>query len=125
MIVRAFFSHVIFSLRSRTAPNGAGLRRTGETRGFQALFPKNTIFSAVDFRAQNAHFVARKPTNLPRPILRRRTHGETRSHSEQGPAVLVLDSGIMTMHRLAERKRQLAPGLTMTFPFMFGWIEHK
>jgi hypothetical protein len=49
----------------------------------------------------------------------------TSSHSEQGPAVLVLDSGIMTMHRLAERKRQLAPRLTMTFPFMFGWIEHK
>ena len=49
----------------------------------------------------------------------------TNSHSEQGPTVLVLDSGITTMHRLAERERQLAPGLTMTFPFMFGWIEHK
>ena len=46
----------------------------------------------------------------------------TSSHSEQGPAVLVLDSGIMTMHRL---ERQPASGLTMTFPFMFGWIEHK
>ena len=42
-----------------------------------------------------------------------------------GPAVLVLDSGIMTMHRLAERKLQPARGLTMTFPFMLGWIEHK
>jgi hypothetical protein len=49
----------------------------------------------------------------------------TSSHSGQGLAVLVLDSGIMTVHRLAERKRQPAPGLTMTFPFMFGWIEHK
>jgi hypothetical protein len=28
--------------------------------------------------------------------------------------------GIMTMHRLAERQRQLDPGLTMTLPFMFG-----
>ena len=26
-------------------------------------------------------------------------------------------------HRVVERKRQLA-GLTMTLPFMFGWIEH-
>jgi hypothetical protein len=23
-----------------------------------------------------------------------------------------------------QRGRQLAPGLTMTLPFMFGWIEH-
>jgi hypothetical protein len=23
-----------------------------------------------------------------------------------------------------KRDRQLAPGLTMTLPFMFGWIEH-
>jgi hypothetical protein len=27
--------------------------------------------------------------------------------------------------QVAERERQLAPGLTMTLPFMFGWIEHK
>lgn len=27
-------------------------------------------------------------------------------------------------HRVAERERQLAD-LTMTLPFMFGWIEHK
>jgi hypothetical protein len=24
-----------------------------------------------------------------------------------------------------QRDRQLAPGLTMTLPFMFGWIKHK
>ena len=28
-------------------------------------------------------------------------------------------------HQVVERDRQLAPGLTMTLPFMFGWIEHK
>ncbi len=38
----------------------------------------------------------------------------TSSHSEQGPAALALDSGIMTMHRLAQRHRQLAPGLMIT-----------
>jgi hypothetical protein len=51
----------------------------------------------------------------------------TSSHSEQGPAVLMLDvglGGIMAIPNVAERKRQLA-SLTMTLPFMFGWIEHK
>ncbi len=28
-------------------------------------------------------------------------------------------------HQVVEREVQLAPGLTMTLPFMFGWIEHK
>jgi hypothetical protein len=28
-------------------------------------------------------------------------------------------------HQVVERDRQLPPGLTMTLPFMFGWIEHK
>jgi hypothetical protein len=51
----------------------------------------------------------------------------TSSHSEQGPSVLMLDvglGGIMAIPNVAERKRQLA-SLTMTLPFMFGWIEHK
>src|SRR5579863_2012278 len=39
MIVKAFFSHVIFSLWSRSAPTGAGLRCMGETRPSRALFP--------------------------------------------------------------------------------------
>jgi hypothetical protein len=53
----------------------------------------------------------------------------TSSHSGQAPAVLMLDSGaggrIMAMRTMyLKRERQLA-GLTMTLPFMFGWIEHK
>src|SRR5271169_5659926 len=56
MIVRAFFSHVIFSLRSRTAPAGAGLRRTEETRGFQALFPKKYNFLGRGFPRSKRSF---------------------------------------------------------------------
>jgi hypothetical protein len=29
------------------------------------------------------------------------------------------------MREIARQDRQLAGGLTMTLPFMFGWIEHK
>ena len=29
------------------------------------------------------------------------------------------------MRSWGQRDRQLAPGLTMTLPFMFGWIRHK
>jgi hypothetical protein len=53
----------------------------------------------------------------------------TSSHSEQGPTVLALDSGvggkIIGNRTGVRRDGQLAPGLTMTLPFMFGWIEHK
>jgi hypothetical protein len=53
----------------------------------------------------------------------------TSSHSEQGPAVLILHSGLsgwnIAMRTRSLRDGQLAPGLTMTLPFMFGWIEHK
>jgi hypothetical protein len=41
----------------------------------------------------------------------------------------VLDSGVgkrtMTMRTSVVADSQLAPALTMTLPFMFGWIEHK
>jgi len=41
----------------------------------------------------------------------------------------VLDSGVgkrtMTMRTPVVPDSQLAPALTMTLPFMFGWIEHK
>jgi hypothetical protein len=43
MIVKAFFSHVIFSLWSQTAPAGAQLRCIGETRLLRALFPGRNI----------------------------------------------------------------------------------
>jgi len=53
----------------------------------------------------------------------------TSSHSEQGPAVLILHSGPsgwnIAMRTRSLRDGQLAPGLTITFPFILGWIEHK
>jgi hypothetical protein len=53
----------------------------------------------------------------------------TSSHSEQGPTVLTFDSGagrkIMAIAPGMRRDGQLAPGLTVTLPFMFGWIEHR
>ena len=52
----------------------------------------------------------------------------TSSQSEQAPVVLMLDSdaggGIMAMSTISLREYQLA-SLTITLPFMFGWIEHK
>src|SRR5882724_1693630 len=47
MIVKAFFSHVIFSLWSQTAPAGAQLRCMGETRLLRALFPGPTDWGAA------------------------------------------------------------------------------
>jgi hypothetical protein len=72
--------------------------------------------------------VARTSTNLLRPILRRKSvenefpfrTGAGRTQASFGRRRP--DHG--NAHHVAERERQLA-GLTMTLPFMFGWIEHK
>src|SRR6267378_6711865 len=88
----------------QTAPNGAANQ---ETRPFRALFQNNMQFLDVqisllkstdcDGRASQCSLLKRiPPHNAPRCRPRR-----------------------------IERDRQPAPGLTMTLPFMFGWIEHR
>src|ERR1700691_6278535 len=72
------------------------------------------------------------PSALPKVLLasqrtcRVQFSAENRMENEvpfrTGASVARAGSRIMTMHRL---ERQPASGLTMTFPFIFGWIEHK
>src|ERR1700722_65735 len=99
--------------RNRSSPAICGTREY-PSHGFQ-FFYFNEAPSALPKVLLAGQRICRVQCSVEKRI-------ENELHSEQGPAVLVPDSEITTMHRLA---RQPASGLTMTFPFMFGWIEHK
>src|SRR5712691_1109905 len=88
----------------QTAPNGAVKQKT---RPFRALFPKNIQF-----------------LDLQISLLKSTGCYERASQCSSLERIPFHDAPRWRPMRI-ERDGQLAPGLTMTLPFMFGWIEQK
>jgi hypothetical protein len=96
MIVNALLSHVTSPCGAKRLPMAPLRRRLGRLELYSQI-----IYNSSDPRitpASTAHF---------------KLSAEAGSEHR------------FDMRTWRQRNRQLAPGLTMTLPFMFGWIRHK